>query len=162
MYEAFRPRSVQELIFAAVSALPASQKNFGSWSQSWFIAGGISNHQIGYAVDVSLGRVISSDYMVSGRYRYPNLRIVEYPMPSTLHELSIASVVYTSSSSRAFSEGMQNSEPAMNLHRYCTDAGFSPLASEWWHFNDEITAAALTRQSDGRFYITEVLSVPPG
>jgi len=162
MYEAFRPYSVQELIYNEVSALPSSQKNFGSWSQSMFIAGGTSNHQTGYAVDVSLGNVISADYMVSGRYKYPQLRYIEYQMPSMLHELSIASAVYTSPGSRTFSEGMQNSESAMNLHRYCTGAGFSPLASEWWHFSDGHTAAALTRQSDGRYYITEVLSVPPG
>lgn len=27
-------------------------------------------------------------------------------------------------------------EDALRLKRYCTQAGLSPLASEWWHFND--------------------------
>jgi len=161
MYEGFRPRSVQELVFREVSAMPASQKNFGSWSQSWFIAGGRSNHQVGYAIDVSLARVIGTDYMVSGRYKYPNLRYLEYPMPSILHDLSINSITYTAPGSRTLSQGMLDSEPARNLQQYCVDAGFTALASEWWHFNDEHTAAGLTRESDGRFYLTECLSVAP-
>ena len=34
------------------------------------------------------------------------------------------------------SASMAASEPARGLQRYCTGAGLTPLASEWWHFND--------------------------
>jgi D-alanyl-D-alanine dipeptidase len=34
------------------------------------------------------------------------------------------------------------------LQQYCTDAGLTPLASEWWHFND-LDAQNLVSYSSG-------------
>ena len=161
IYEAFRPADAQRKVYSAVNALPGSQKNFGGWSQSMFIAGGTSNHQVGYAIDASLAKVINSEYLTTGKYIYEKLDYFEYAMPSMIHELSVLSVVYARSGSSAFSEGMSGSEPAQNLQKYCVDAGLSTLPSEWWHFNDEYANNELTKKSTGNFTITECLSVAP-
>lgn len=36
------------------------------WSMRWFIAAGTSNHKKGYAIDVSLGKVISQEKRTIG------------------------------------------------------------------------------------------------
>ena len=161
IYEGFRPQETQQSVFRAVNNLPASQKKFGSWSQGWFIASGKSNHQIGYAMDASLAQVVEVDEKVTGKYRYKQLVHFEYTMPTQIHELSVDSALYASPGSRTYSEGVKNSEPAQRLQKYCTSAGFTPLASEWWHFNDEYARAGITRESSGNFLITECFSASP-
>jgi D-alanyl-D-alanine dipeptidase len=165
IYEAFRPRAVQEKVYAEVSALANSnaevRRGFGTWNMSWFIAGSLSNHQIGYALDASLAKVISADYIVAGKYKYQKLDIFEYYMPSPIHELSTQGIVYTTPNGSKLAESMQNSASALKLQKYFVDAGFSPLPSEWWHFNDEDANANLTKRSDGRYEITVCLSVAP-
>ncbi|MCL1793711.1 MAG: D-alanyl-D-alanine carboxypeptidase family protein [Oscillospiraceae bacterium] len=161
IYEGFRPYATQQLVYSEVVKLPASQKNFGSWSQSWFIAYGKSNHQIGYAMDASLARVLEKEDKVTGRYKYRQLKYFEYTMPTAIHELSVNSALYASSNSRTYSEGVKNSEPARHLQSYCISAGLTPLASEWWHFNDEAAHAGITRESSGDFVVTECFSSSP-
>ena len=161
IYEGFRPYEVQQLVYTEVNRLPASQKNFGSWSQSWFIAYGKSNHQIGYAMDASLARVVETEEKVTGRYKYRQLTYFEYTMPTAIHELSVNSALYASSGSRTYSEGVRNCAPAQSLQSYCISAGLSPLASEWWHFNDEGARAGITTESSGNFAVTECFSASP-
>lgn len=165
IYEAFRPSSVQAKVYREVSALAGSnadvRKGFGSWNMSWFIAAGISNHQVGYAIDASIAKVVNTDYASAGKYKYPKLESFEYYMPSPIHELSTQGVVYTAPGGTVFSEGMKNSESAQNLQKYFIDAGFSPLPSEWWHFNDEYANSNLTKRSDGNYVITVCLSIAP-
>ena len=58
---------------------------------------------------------------------------------------------------------MDANEPAKALQRYCTSAKLTPLASEWWSFND-LTAHGQVRAypSRGNYQITQCLSVVPG
>ena len=53
-------------------------------------------------------------------------------------------------------------EAALLLRTYCTDAGLTPLASEWWHFND-LDAAETANQTvnDGNYYLNTVRSSAP-
>ena len=58
-------------------------------------------------------------------------------------KLSMASATFTgpvkSSSATAWLQATladTMNEATILLQRYCTDAGLTPLASEWWHFND--------------------------
>jgi D-alanyl-D-alanine dipeptidase len=89
-------------------------------------------------------------------------------MPTPIHELSAAAVVfaYPVSSSLtgwqgvALSEGMKESPAAQSLQKYCTDAGLTPLASEWWHFDDLHTSKNITG-STGAYYLMECFSVAP-
>lgn len=77
-----------------------------------------------------------------GKYVYQRtVKYEEYEMPSAMHELSRLSVRFKSPvASRdkkawekgTFAESMN--EPAKALQKYCTDAGMTPLASDWWHF----------------------------
>ena len=53
-------------------------------------------------------------------------------------------------------------EAALLLRTYCTDAGLTPLASEWWHFNDLSTRSqVLDNQGIGDFLISSVRSAAP-
>jgi D-alanyl-D-alanine dipeptidase len=177
MYEAYRPRSAQTRIFNAITEFsnenPHIRANLsgGRWNISWFVASGISNHQRGFAVDVGLARVISYDYTRTGDYHYMQIIQAEYyEMPTPIGELSINSIVYrnpvTINSFDAwrtaeYSESMQNNIPAQNLQKYFTAAGFTPLASEWWHFNDLYTMNRNARQSNGNFEIKDCFSIAP-
>lgn len=63
------------------------------WSLGWFIAQGVSNHQQGYAIDMSLGKVLETSESSSGGYSYMYVKeYEEYIMPTEIHELSVAAV----------------------------------------------------------------------
>jgi len=150
IYEGFRPYETQNRVYNEVSKLPSEQKNFGSYGIIWFIASGISNHQIGYAIDTSLAKVIEKDYAVMGKYKYLQLKYLEYAMPCAIHELSI----------KATLANAKDNVYAQKLQTYCTGAGLSSITSEWWHFNDETTFAGIKteNQSNGKYLITECFS----
>ena len=86
-----------------------------------------------------------------------------------MHELSAAaaslSVPVSSQSRTAWQEvaaASSMNEAALLLRGYCTDAGLTPLASEWWHFND-LDAAEIANQTvnDGNYYLQTVCSAAP-
>ena len=139
-------------------------------SKNWFIATSVSNHQRGFAVDMSLAQVISTQEKISGEYRYLDVTKYEpYVMPSSFHELSIASVTFTEpvdsysdSAWRMAIFASSMNQAAKDLQTYATKAGLSPLASEWWHFNDlsqelDVKAAGNT----GQYQIRTVQSKVP-
>lgn len=124
--DAYRPYQVSQLASKQVTAAykngSAAIKNnlkSGSWDIGWFISGGVSTHNTGCAVDITL----------RGK-----------SMPTAMHELSISAVKYKTPSlktSANFSTGMANSSGAKALHNYMMSAGgISDLASEWWHYQD--------------------------
>lgn len=176
IYEGFRPYAVQRKIVESLSALvnedPLVKQGVteSPWSMGWFISTGISNHQRGYAIDVSLGKVIKQESKILGEYKYKIiLEYTEYIMPTSIHELSVASIIFKSPVSPESSTLWKESTIADNinseallLQQYCTNAGLIPLASEWWHFNDltckDVTAVT---QSVGRFFIQENYSKIP-
>jgi D-alanyl-D-alanine dipeptidase len=91
-------------------------------------------------------------------------------MPTEIHELSNAAALYkTPVSARSkidwlsvpLSDGMN--EDALALQRYCLNAGLTPLASEWWHFNDYVTLDQIdiNLRSSGDFFPGKCFSVPP-
>jgi hypothetical protein len=48
------------------------------------------------------------------------------------------------------------------MQRYFTDAGFTPIASEWWHFNDLASVEIAGNIGvNGRFNISTTYGVPP-
>ena len=176
IYEGFRPYAVQRKIVESLSALvnedPIVKQGVteSPWSMGWFISTGISNHQRGYAIDVSLGKVIKQEFKIVGEYKYKNiLKYTEYIMPTSIHELSVASIIFKSpvspESSTLWKEStlMDNiNSEALLLQQYCTNAGLTPLASEWWHFNDLTCAdGSDVTQSVGRFFIQENYSKIP-
>ena len=178
LYEGYRPHEVQTKVLNSLSAMTRTDPEVkeavtGSpWRISWFISGGYSNHQRGYAVDMGLAKVSETKEYTTGGYRYVRVWNYErYEMPTPIHELSRAAATYTApvtiNSTTAWknaemTQAMASNEPALGLQRYCTDAELTPLASEWWHFNDLSTRSqVLDNQGIGDFLISSVRSAAP-
>lgn len=176
IYEAFRPYDVQQKIVENLSGLVNTDSvvkagiTKSPWSIKWFIATVISNHQRGYAIDVSLGKITTQETKTTGPYAYMAIsEYTEYSMPTEMHELSAASAIFqspvSSKSDTAWlgakpSETMNNE--ALLLQKYCTNAGLTPFASEWWHFND-LTRSELAESSgsSGKYFIKRNYSIAP-
>jgi len=176
IYEAFRPYETQQRVYTNLTSLiklnsvVADGVSTSPWSIGWFIAQGTSNHQMGYAIDVSLGRVLEQKYLMLGNYVYPKTTSwEEYDMPTPMHELSAESAVFTQPinpnsttawQSATLTKTMNNA--AILLQRYCTSADLTPLASEWWHFNDNASRLAVeNRGSNGNYLVSRTYSIPP-
>lgn len=81
----------------------------GQYKLSNFIAKGISSHNIGIAMDLTLEKLSDGQ---------------ELEMQSSIHDLSHFSIV------------ANNNKNSKKLAKIMTDAGFGTLSSEWWHFQD--------------------------
>lgn len=172
LVESYRPYEIQQKVIKDLSALmkndPEVSKgiNQSPWSQSWFISTGKSNHQRGIAIDVTLAKINGSQDMWAGDYIYKKVTdYQEYTMPSPIHELSVQAVSFAkpfdSGTSQwknvAPSENMN--EEALRLQKYCTDAGLTPLASEWWHFDDPDAKSQIAdNKSNGNYYLKDCYS----
>lgn len=178
LYEGYRPLDVQLKVSGVLRTMIREDAEVRAgvtsspWNIAWFIATSASNHQHGYAVDVSLARVGSVKECQSGNYRYIHVeRSKLYDMPTVIHELSRAAATFTTPvashsanawKSAVLSPGMSSCAPAQGLQKYCTDAGLTPLASEWWHFNDlNARTSVLSQLGTGGFAITRCRSIAP-
>ena len=178
LYEGYRPHEVQTKVLNSLSAMTRTDPEVkeavtgAPWRISWFISGGYSNHQRGYAVDMGLAKVSETKEYTTGGYRYVRVWNYErYEMPTPIHELSRAAATYTAPvtinsttawKSAEMTQAMASNDPALGLQRYCTDAELTPLASEWWHFNDLSTRSqVLDNQGIGDFLISSVRSAAP-
>jgi D-alanyl-D-alanine dipeptidase len=176
IYEAYRPYAVQMTIVRALRKLASENKTVMAgistppWTLSWFASTKLSNHQRGGAIDVSLAKVVKSEPAVSGAYGYT--RVTEerrLTMPTPIHELSMTSAAFSgpvnSKSRTAWRQAAPASamnDAAIRLQTYCAKAGLTPLASEWWHFND-LDALDLTsaNPSTGGYTLSKCLSASP-
>ena len=176
IYEGYRPFFAQKLTVDALTTLAAADPevmagiNTHPWDTNWFIATSISNHQMGYAIDVTLAKITEQQEFVIGDYAATAITgYTEYTMPTTIHELSMASATFTgpvkSSSPTAWLQATladTMNEAAILLQRYCTDAGLTPLASEWWHFNDlDARFATEDNSSKGEYLLDATMSEAP-
>lgn len=182
--EVFRPMSTQQSVFREMQTLVAENDqareavNQGPWHLGWFIAGGISSHQRGAGIDLSLGTILSYAHHETGGFAY--LHILEYregaagvvahaPMNSHIHELSAWAVITNSPQRFTVQQVLDgvlnndvNSPSVVRLQYLMARGGFHPLASEWWHFDhgesDDIGRSVNIR---GDFYLSDILSWPP-
>ena len=176
IYETYRPHPVQMKISDSLTVLmnenPVVERNVNKspWNKGWFIAVSLSNHQLGCAMDVSLARIVQAETGDCGGYSYLNVtQYEECTMPTQMHEISSAACVFTvpvDSKSKTAWIGVELSdsmtEDAVTLQSICTGAGMSPLASEWWHFNDlDAKAENSGSLSYGQYYLPENLSSLP-
>lgn len=174
--EAFRPMDVQMQVADALKALSDTDKtvkkgiNTAPWNIAWFIASRPSTHQMGCAIDTSLARVTEVEYRLCGEYRYMVVTgCAMAAMPTPIHELSAAAVSLSkpvnSSSATAWKDvapAVTMTKDALRLRDLCTGAGLSPLASEWWHFNDLSTKEIVgDRYTAEPFYLDTCLSEIP-
>jgi D-alanyl-D-alanine dipeptidase len=176
IYEAYRPYDVQMTIVRALSKLASRNETVmagisaAPWTLSWFASTKLSNHQRGGAIDVSLAKVVKSEPAISGGYGYTRVTEAKrYEMPTPMHELSEASAAFSGpvnsnsrSAWRQAAPAKDMNDAALRLQTYCTKAGLTPLASEWWHFND-LDALELSsgNPSGGRYTLSSCVSVPP-
>lgn len=176
IYEGFRPYLAQRKVAEGLMDLANRNSevlkgiNTPPWKITWFIVDGVSNHQVGYAIDVSLVKIKELTEQAVGDYDSIMITdYMEYQMPSEIHELSSQSAIFTtgvtSRNDIAWRTAVYNermNEAAILLQRYNTHAGLTPLASEWWHFNDlESRDLVSEKAGDGNFVLTEVLSTIP-
>ena len=176
LYEGFRPYEVQQKMVTNLKELAKedSEVNKGisasPWGITWFIANSLSNHQRGVAIDVSLGEVLEEESCTTGDYIYRDVvSYSEYTMPTAMHELSAAAVAFQYPvSSKSDTEWREvplsdsMNESAIFLQQYCTNAGLSPLASEWWHFNDLATLELIRNNGNmGNYYLSTIVSSVP-
>ena len=176
IYEAFRPHDLQETIYENLrylyetDAVVRAGISTPPWNIRWFLARSPYNHQRGTAVDASLARIDRYEVRVTGDYAFVHISgFTEYPMQTAMHELSIAAVVFrvpVNARSPISWEGADFVDAATFgtrwLHQYLTAAGLSPLASEWWHFNDLIhTDLATEAGITGDFLTDRTFSRPP-
>ena len=167
VYQAFRPYDTQMAVVNGLAQLANVDPEVNAglstspWSMDWFIAAGVSGHQRGYALDVSMVKAHAAETRYTGLYPYLYVTGYEdYEMPTAMHELSIAAISSLSPSDSQLSETM--TEPAIALRNYFISSGLSPLASEWWHFEDPAAMqAASANPSDGKYSVTECLSRVP-
>lgn len=161
IYDSYRPRSVSTYVAQKLGVLYKSNSTVRSnidtstgasgttysWGQAWFLAQGMSSHNVGSAIDVTL------------------FKDGEVVMPTVMHELSTAAIKYYSPEaprdSSGYSTGMLNSPSAQKLDNYMTSVGMGTLASEWWHFQDNEGLNLLrnaTSENGCDFQVTSVLS----
>jgi len=170
IYEAFRPRETQRAVAASLNrVLDINDPEFISavyraitdsqWSVGDFISQGRSNHQLGAAVDTSIGIVRKKEIFKTGDYSY--YRITEHDKvwePSPIHELSPRAVLPSRNSSAA--ENID--ENIWNMRSYFERAGFRPLSSEWWHFNHSLSISTGSSVGiNGGFMTPDIFSEEP-
>ncbi len=176
--ETFRPLDVQLKVSAQLAALRQQNATVRAgidkspWGITWFISNRLSTHQMGCAMDVSLAKVSTLTWKLCGTYLYPT--VTDYTscvMPTAIHELSAAAVSlqkpvssYSATAWKSIQPAISMTEDALRLKKYCTEAGMSPLASEWWHFNDLDTKERISgRYVSDVFYLDSCVSkIPEG
>lgn len=176
IYETYRPHSAQEKVYDQLSKLADENDTVKAgadtepWEMFWFINDEVSNHQMGFAIDVSLAQIDEQETEFYGDYSVDVVKdYTEYQMPTPMHELSSASAVYTSPVTAVDPDAWKQAQlrpemnqPALALQEYFVNAGMTPLASEWWHFNDlEARDQVEDHESSGDFTMTEVKNSAP-
>ena len=142
IYDAYRPTSVAKIARDSLAALYNSNAtvrrninysyeggNTYEWGQGWFIAQNLSAHSLASAIDVSLTKKGETKSL---------------KMPSRMNELSTKSIKYkygvsgqTTVRSDLYSSNM--TPAAKRLDAYMMKSGLTSLASEWWHFQDNVS-----------------------
>lgn len=102
IYELFRPAEAQTMVVNSLTALSRVNATVqegvtkSPFSLTWFINTGVSNHQKGFAIDASLGRVTGTEVKNTGDYAYTDVVYYEeYQMQTPMHELSYHSASMT-------------------------------------------------------------------
>ena len=165
MYEAFRPFATQVQVYSSITQAQRGLFSY-PWTFGWFLStpnprvfplaenvnpARVSNHQRGTAVDVGLRRVDGEVFV----------------MPTEIHELSAEARVTSrpgQNSRTQRADSFSASEGAALLQSYLVGAGFTPLISEWWHFDDFGSRASIlggaTLVINGNFFTPTVYSLP--
>lgn len=164
IYDAYRPSEVSKKVKESLDALYNSDRDVASginysygasgtryeWDKGWFISQGVSAHNTGSALDVTLVNKNNKE---------------ELKMPSAMHELSTKAIKYYSAncseSPRNYSKDM--TDGAKKLDSLFTNQNMNTLASEWWHFQDTNAYNEMIEYNGYKgceFYATKIVSTP--
>jgi D-alanyl-D-alanine dipeptidase len=161
IYDAYRPSSVSTKIRDSLNSLYNSNQtvrnninySYGlsgtryTWGKGWFLAQGVSTHNTGSAIDVTLTKKDST---------------VDLTMPSKMHELSVQAIKYYSGSASKTEKNYAKTmnDNAKKLHNYFTKAGMESLSSEWWHFQDNNGHSRIksVMRNGCNFQVTDIVS----
>lgn len=123
IYDSYRPYKVTKYLYEKTLKIADKHTdvlnrviNGFQYSQRWFLAEGYSSHNYGVAVDMTLVNMKKNE---------------ELQMQTSMHNLSVFSVIeYNNENSNLLAEVMKKNH-------------FSPLKSEWWHFQDNSDKVAV-------------------
>ncbi|MDR2569213.1 MAG: hypothetical protein LBD23_02805 [Oscillospiraceae bacterium] len=170
IYEVFRPIEAQRAVAAALNRMlnrndseyneVASRAIRDSqWSVGSFISQGRSNHQLGAAIDVTIGIVEEIEFIQTGEYSHRRIKYYNrVDEPSPMHELSPKAVLPKANTP----EGAGIDERIWRMKSYFETTGFTALPSEWWHFNHTTSVSnGISQNITGNFFTPLVYSIPP-
>ena len=138
VYDAYRPMDAQlqlsSELQAAYDADPAIQAAVeDSWGLGWYVSPGASGHNFGTDVDVCVCDASGEPLPMPSTYDAfdESGHLTAYPLGSD--EIT----------ADAYRPEVLENEACSTLHEAFVDAGFSELASEWWHFADDETESRI-------------------
>ena len=173
IYESYRTYEAQMRVADSLIELAATNDEVNAglsgspWALNWFIATGLSTHQMGCAIDVTIAHIDGFDVQNCGEHRFLNvIDCEEYQMQCAMHELSTQAVSLAypvNGRDNQWVDVPDNSlmtEASKMLKKYCTEAGMAPLASEWWHFDDWDAVDNLGDNYQYEYYFSDCVSKP--
>lgn len=176
VYETYRSQENSILIRETLTELIEENEvvkqgvNQGPWSIGWFIHSSISNHNRGAAVDLSLAQVNEVEERVVGDFIVREVTDFDvYDMQTPFHELSADSVLLSGPITAMDRDGWRElgfhpnvTDSTKRLVSYMDESGLTPVASEWWHFNDLDAIEGLGLDASiGNFDITTSINSKP-
>ena len=137
VYDAYRPMAAQMQLYWAIqdayASNPTVAANLGGWSIDWFVADGSSGHNFGTDLDVGVCSLDGNPIEMPSSFDAFDASGLLTDVPVEPSDINPSLYRYDIASNDA----------CMALHYAFVDAGFSELASEWWHFGDESTEYAI-------------------
>lgn len=149
IWDIYRPKSASVQISDAFSAAYESdgaiREATDGWGLDWYAASEVSGHNLGCDVDVAVANA-------DGKL---------LPLPSGFDSfdatghLTVSQMGSTDIKEDSYTQAVLDSPGCMALHKAMQAAGFSELASEWWHFSDKDTEQIIKERyaSDGLDFI---------
>lgn len=143
IWDSYRPMTASKAIASAVSNAIQNVDGFeealGGWASSWYASSGTSGHNFGTDVDVSVVDINGETVdMPSG-----------FDSFDTSGHLTNAQLASSAITTRSYTDAVNSSAGCLALHAAMTEAGFSELASEWWHFADDEGEEAVSAITGG-------------
>ena len=143
VFDAYRPMSAQwylsDRFETAFWENGDMQANLGDWALTWYVADGPSGHN--YGTDLDVGVCDSNGEPLGMPSDFDAFDESGHLTESPLNTSDITPAAYR--------PAVSENPACMALHDAFVRAGFDELASEWWHFGDAETEAAMREAVGG-------------
>ena len=129
VFDAYRPMTAQyylsDCFVAAYQTNAAMQAGLG-WSLTWYVANGPSGHNFGTDLDVGVCDAAGTPLPMPSQFD-----ALDESGHLTSYQLNAGDITPA-----AYRPEVAGNAACLALHEAFRSAGFSELASEWWHFGD--------------------------